>query len=297
MGAALGGASLMDQHFLFLDTNRVVTVNNANNTYSEADTPRGLPGVNPFVGGIGRGFDRRMIDSALSAFATRRDSGGGGGGAAGGDGGTRIRVGGDGATSTRAGGAGIDRASAVAGLLGRGGGSDVPLTGVDVQLDIVPAAPGDTLEGYVTRHYRITSRYTVMPSTEPVTYTSTVDIWAADLPFRPINPFDQTITTAPAADHLRELQVKQQAARSRVQGTPLKIVAVTPLGAATGSATGGITMTRGGGGGGGGGGGAFAGATTTQTMTLYNIKEGDVDESLFKVPEGFTTAGGRRGGL
>jgi hypothetical protein len=128
-----------------------------------------------------------------------------------------------------------------------------------------------------------------------VTYTSTVDIWAADLPFRPINPFDQTITTAPAADHLRELQVKQQAARSRVQGTPLKIVAVTPLGAATGSAMGGITMTRGGGG--GGGGGAFAGATTTQTMTLYNIKEGDVDESLFKVPEGFTTAGGRRGGL
>jgi hypothetical protein len=303
-GGGGGATSLMDQWFLVLDTNKVVTVNEANKTYTETDAIRGLAAVTGGVGagrgggrgpgafggdstGRGRGGDSAQGRGRGDTTAAGRGRGRAGAGNAGGGGGGGGRGGGR--------GGGGDNPGGGPGGGGRGDASALTLTAVTVSLEKVPTAAGDTVDGYVTRHYKIHSQFTVIPITDPVTVRSMVEIWTADLPFKLINPFDQTLNDAPGQENLRELQIKQQAVRRQIQGTPIKIITTTPIGGLLGGVFGrggrggpppaaNIADTLG-----------FSGATTTQTLRVYEIRATNVDDALLKIPDGFTRATGGRG--
>jgi hypothetical protein len=140
----------------------------------------------------------------------------------------------------------------------------------------------DTIDGYVTKHYRIISEFSITPLATPLTRRLVTEIWTADLPFKVLNPWDLTATEQNLQANLRELHIRQLAVRRQIEGTPIKIVTTMPMGGPLGGLYGpGGTLNT-----------DTTFATTTTTLTVYGFREIDVPDTTFVVPQGFTRQGG-----
>jgi hypothetical protein len=172
------------------------------------------------------------------------------------------------------------------GLSGMAGQMEI----TDVELEKSLDEPGETIEGYATRHYRFKSSWTMGMQGMPVkTELSTVeDLWtttAIDLPAKSMGPSGGAMPSQVAA--LIESRGLRQ-----VEGVPLKHVTVqttkTSMSGALGG-VGGLGARLGGrmlGGLAGGGAGAGGGATTT-TIESVDIHEVDVPVATFELPNGY----------
>ena len=163
------------------------------------------------------------------------------------------------------------------------------MTGVSVKLEKVGI--DTTLEGLVgtkTTHYKILSEFTITPYTQPVTMHLVTEIWAADLPFKVVNPWDETLREVNVQDNLKLLHLQQLAVRKEIPGTAVKVVNTMPMGGPLGNVY---------------GRGAdpnappvvsdSSGPMQTQMVRVYDIKPIDVAASEFAAPTGFTLTGGR----
>ncbi len=153
-----------------------------------------------------------------------------------------------------------------------------------MKLDTI--ASHDTIEGYPTRHYRITSEFTATPVATAITRRTILDVWTADLPFTIVNPWDRSPRTpTPATDNLKALQILQWGERRKIAGTPIKIIYTAPENSANQGVLNSIFDSD--------------GATipsTTATLSIYGIKPIDVPDTTFQLPKGYTkTAAGGRG--
>jgi hypothetical protein len=160
----------------------------------------------------------------------------------------------------------------------------------DVMFEKVVDEPGETIEGYPTRHYQFKSSWKMGMQGMPVkTETSTVeDLWtttAIDLPAMP--------ATGPAGGMPSQVTaiVENQGLR-QIEGLPLKHVTVqstkTDMGALGG--LGGLGARLGGRmlGGAGGGGLGGGGNDTTTIIETVDIEEVAVAAATFELPDGYS---------
>jgi hypothetical protein len=154
----------------------------------------------------------------------------------------------------------------------------------DIAFEKVVDEPGDTIEGFATRHYQFKSSWTMAMQGMPMkTQSSTVeDLWtttAIELPAMPNGP---TGGAMPA----EVLAVADNQALRQVEGVPLKHVIVqTTKTDMSGMGLGGLGARMGGrmlGGAGGAGGGA-----TTTTTEARDIEETSIPAATFELPEGY----------
>ena len=167
----------------------------------------------------------------------------------------------------------------------------------DVTFEKVVDEPGESIEGYATRHYQFKSSWTMSMQGMPVkTEQSTVeDLWtttAIELPAMPGGPSAASMPGQVAAI------VENQGLR-QVEGVPLKHVTVQStkssmgalggiagLGARIGGLGGG--RRRGGGDDAGADAGAFGGGgETTTTIEAVDVEEVDVPAATFELPAGY----------
>jgi hypothetical protein len=156
----------------------------------------------------------------------------------------------------------------------------------DVKLEKTVDEPGESIEGYATRHYRFKSSWAMSMQGMPVkTESSTVeDLWtttAIDLPATPMSPAAGALPSQVMA------LVENQGLR-QVEGVPLKHVTVqsTKMNMGALGGIGGLGARLGGrmlGGGGGGGGGG----ETTTTIEVVDVEEGAIPASTFELPDGY----------
>jgi uncharacterized protein DUF4412 len=148
-------------------------------------------------------------------------------------------------------------------------GGLVKMTTSDVTVDMQPLGPGETIQGYATKKYRLTSSATttvsVLGRTRRSANTTTSDIWVAPQLTGLFNP-------APGAGGQMggnsEGAQKYAAAYAKLgKGVPIKTVSQSRE---AGDKASPATMTM------------------TMTMELLNIKQGHIDPSVFEVPAGYT---------
>lgn len=143
-----------------------------------------------------------------------------------------------------------------------GGIAKIEMT--DVTADVEALGAGETIEGYATIKYRVTSGYTskvsVMGRTTATTTTSTGEMWIAPQLAGLYNPAAPASQGAGNSEYARKLT----AAYAKIgKGVPIKSVTTTQ---STGSRA----------------------RSTTSTMELVNIKRERVDPSVFEIPPGYT---------
>jgi hypothetical protein len=126
---------------------------------------------------------------------------------------------------------------------------------------------GETMQGYATQKVRMTATYILNIMGQSLNNMTTVEMSLAELPVPASTPFDGAPPKEMLDSPMRELMEKTAAARKAIgSGSPLKTVTSTSI---TGPAV-------------------PAGLTTTTTVDLLDVKAGDVDPAVFKLPEGFT---------
>jgi hypothetical protein len=160
----------------------------------------------------------------------------------------------------------------------------------DVVFEKVVDEPGETIEGYPTRHYQFKSSWKMGMQGMPMkTETSTVeDIWtttAFDLPATPTGPSMGGMPSQVTA------LVENQGLR-QVEGVPLKHVSVqstkTDMGGALGG-LGGLGARLGGRMlGGAGAGGLGGGNDTTTIIETVDIEEVAIAAATFELPDGYS---------
>ena len=123
---------------------------------------------------------------------------------------------------------------------------------------------GEQMQGYPTEKVRMTVTYALSIMGQSLNTMTTIEMWVAQLPAAVITPFDGTVPRSLMDGPMKELAEKTNAARKTLgTGTPLKTVT-------TASITGPMSIT------------------TVNTVELLDVKVGDVDPAMFKVPDGFT---------
>jgi hypothetical protein len=137
------------------------------------------------------------------------------------------------------------------------------VTNVNVTTEKLGA--GEPIQGYATEKVRMTVTYTLGIMGQVMNTMSTSDMWVAKLPTDVATPFDSSIPKEMSQGPMKELADKMLAARKALSGTPLKSVTANTL---TGTPMGNLT--------------------TNITFELLDVKAGDVDPAMLKVPEGFT---------
>lgn len=160
----------------------------------------------------------------------------------------------------------------------------------DIKFEKVVDEPGETIEGYATRHYRFKSSWNMSLKGMPMKTESTTveDLWtttAIDLPAMPMGSSGggtpSQVTTLAENQGLRQ-----------VEGAPLKHVSVqstkTSMGAMPG--LGGLGARLGGRMLGGAVGAAGGGGDTTTTVEVTDIEEVDVPAATFAIPDGYQEA-------
>lgn len=160
----------------------------------------------------------------------------------------------------------------------------------DIKFEKVADEPGETIEGYATRHYRFKSSWNMSLKGMPMKTESTTveDLWtttAIDLPAMPMGSSGggtpSQVTTLAENQGLRQ-----------VEGAPLKHVSVqstkTSMGAMPG--LGGLGARLGGRMLGGAVGAAGGGGDTTTTVEVTDIEEVDVPAATFAIPDGYQEA-------
>lgn len=135
----------------------------------------------------------------------------------------------------------------------------------DVSADVQPLGPGETIQGYATMRYRLTTGYTmttsIMGRTNHATVRSTTDMWIAPKLAGLFNPMARGAQpgggTSAYADKVAE-------AYARIgKGVPIKTVTQS--------------VTTG-----------DHGSSSTSTMELLNIRTGAISPSVFEVPSDYT---------
>jgi hypothetical protein len=157
----------------------------------------------------------------------------------------------------------------------------------DVELEKVVDEPGESIEGYATRHYQFKSSWKMGMQGMPMkTEQSTVeDLWtttAIDLPATPTGFSGAAMPSQVTA--LAENQGLRQ-----VEGVPLKHVTVQSTKVQMGAfgGLGGLGARLGGRVLGGAAGAAGSGGDTTTTIEAVDIEEVDVPAAAFELPDGY----------
>jgi hypothetical protein len=164
----------------------------------------------------------------------------------------------------------------------------------DVQFEKVVDEPGETIEGYATRHYQFKSSWKMGMQGVPMkTETSTVeDIWATTAIEIPVTPLDVSGGGMPS----QVMELAQNQGLRQIEGVPLKHVTVqsSKMDMAALGGIGGLGARLGGrmlggaiGGGGRGGVGGGGGDASTTTIETVDIEEVDVAAATFELPDGY----------
>lgn len=123
---------------------------------------------------------------------------------------------------------------------------------------------GDAMQGFPTQHFRVTTQYGLAIMGQSFNTTTVQEIWTADLGTAVSTPFDGAIPTEMSQGPMKELFDKTLAARKDLgTGVPIKSVSTTSI-------TGPMSLT------------------TLQTYDLSEITRGNVDDTMLKIPDGFT---------
>lgn len=153
----------------------------------------------------------------------------------------------------------------------------------DVELEKVVDEPGESIEGYPTRHYQFKSSWKMGMQGMPMKIEARTveDLWtttAIDLPATPMGPSGGGMPTQVLAEN--------QGLR-QVEGVPLRHVTVQSTKTSMGAlgALGGIGARMGGLG--RGAGAAGGGGDTTTTIEAVDIEEADVPAATFELPDGY----------
>jgi hypothetical protein len=158
----------------------------------------------------------------------------------------------------------------------------------DVEFEKVVDEPGESIEGYATRHYQFKSSWKMGLQGMPMkTENNTVeDIWtttAVEVPTLPPSPGGAGMPSQLTA-------ISENQALRQVEGLPLKHITVqstkTSMGAVGG--LGGLGARLGGRMLAGGAGGGLGGGDTTTTIETVDIEEVDVPAATFELPAGYS---------
>jgi hypothetical protein len=123
--------------------------------------------------------------------------------------------------------------------------------------------PGETMHGYKTEKVRMTITYTLGLMGQALNTMTVMEMSLAQLPASVSTPFDGNLPKEMRTGSFKELADKVDAARKSLgSGTPIKTVT-------TASLSGPMSITL------------------VTTVDMMDIKAGDIDPALLKVPEGF----------
>jgi hypothetical protein len=123
---------------------------------------------------------------------------------------------------------------------------------------------GEAMYGFATEKARMTMTYSMTIMGTGINNMTVAEMWLTQLPANVSTPFDGNLPKELSEGVFKELADKLNAARKQF-GTKTALKTVT-----TSSVTGPMN------------------ATTNTSVELLDVKVGDVDASLLKVPEGFT---------
>jgi hypothetical protein len=135
------------------------------------------------------------------------------------------------------------------------------VTNVNVTTEKLGA--GEPIQGFATEKVRMTVTYVLFLMGTQLNTMTTSELWVAQLPAAVMTPFDGAIPKEMSEGPMKELAAKTLAARKAITGSILKSVT-------TSSITGPMNIS------------------TVTTLELLDVKPGDVDPALLKVPEGYT---------
>ncbi len=135
------------------------------------------------------------------------------------------------------------------------------VTNVNVTTEKLGA--GETMQGFATEKVRMTVTYSLAIMGTAMNTMTTAEMWVAKLPAAVSTPFDGAIPKEMSEGPMKELAEKAMAARKTIDGTPIKTVTTAQI-------TGPMSIT------------------TVTTVELLDMKQGDVDPAMLKLPEGFT---------
>jgi len=123
--------------------------------------------------------------------------------------------------------------------------------------------PGEMMQGFATEKVRMTVTYTLAIMGTALNTMTTADMWIAQLPASVTTPFDGSLPKELTEGPMKELGEKTMAARKAIKGAPIKTVTTSTI-------TGPMTFS------------------TVTTLELVDLKTGEVDPSVLKVPDGYT---------
>jgi hypothetical protein len=135
------------------------------------------------------------------------------------------------------------------------------VTNVNVTTERLGA--GERMQGFATEKVRMTVTYSLAIMGQAMNTMTTAEMWVAKLPAAVATPFDGSLPKQMTEGPMKELAEKAMAARKSIDGTPIKTITTAQI-------TGPMSIT------------------TVTTVELLDIKQGDVDAAMLKVPEGFT---------
>jgi hypothetical protein len=217
-----------DDYLVALDSGKVFINHSGSQTFAPANDTFGGPAVIAMgrVLGGGRGGRGGAPGGGAAGDA---NGGGGGAGRAGGRGGFGGRGAGGGGGGGGGGGAPGRGRGRGRGSVGQGFLSQISL--LDVSFKVEKLGADSAIEGRPTQHYRITADYRVVWSDQGFPAHAVTEIWTTSLPTLIPNPFEPLIVADQSTDGpLIEYALKLRAARSQIEGTPIKVVTTTTLG-------------------------------------------------------------------
>lgn len=139
--------------------------------------------------------------------------------------------------------------------------SQASFTNVNVTTEKL--GPGEAMYGYATQKYRVTTTYVLSIMGQSLNTMTTADMWVAQLPASVSSAFGGDIPKSMADGPMKELYDKTQESRKALGGgTAIKTVTSSQI-------SGPMQVT------------------TSTTSEIVDIKTGDVDPSVFKLPDGF----------
>ncbi len=217
-----------DDYLVALDSGKVFLNHSGSQTFAPANDTFGGPAVVAMGRVLGGGRGGRGGAPGAAAGGDANGAGGGGGGGAG-------RAGGRGGFGGRGGGGGGGGGGAPGRGRGRGRGSVgqgflTQISLLDVSFKVEKLGADSAIEGRPTQHYRITADYRVVWSDQGFPAHAVTDVWTTPLPTLIPNPFEPLIVADQSTDGpLIEYALKLRAARSQIEGTPIKVVTTTTL--------------------------------------------------------------------
>lgn len=210
-----------DDNLVTMDSGKVFIYHAASQTFAPANDMFG----GPAVVAIGRVLGSGRVGRG-GAGGDPNGGGGGGGGGPGraGRGGFPGRAGGGGG----GGGGGNRGRGRGRGSVGQGFLTQINL--LDVGFKVEKLGADALIDGRATQHYRVTADYRVVWSDQAFPAHAVTDVWTVALPVQIPNPFEPLIVADQSTDGpLIEYALKLRAARSQIEGTPVKVVTTTAL--------------------------------------------------------------------